>query len=396
MSHLSNCYNVSDFREAARRRLPKFIFEFIDRGAEDEVALAENIEAFRRIKLLTNFCTDLSERDMGTELFGKRLNLPLIIAPTGAAGLCWYKGELELAKAAARAGIPFAISWAALTSMETIAKEAAGRLWYQLYYWTEENLTFETIARACDLGYEALVVTIDTALGRSREYNDRNGFTDPITFNRKIVADLALRPRWCLDVIGRYLATTGMPKHENFPDKYRSSRTKPINDPGLNWKHIEKIREFWPRTLILKGILSRSDAIRAVECGADGISVSNHGGRALDSAVSPIEILPDIADAVGSRTTILLDGGVRRGTDIIKALALGAKAVMIGRATLFATAVAGQDGATKMIDILSTEFEKNMAYVGCRNVKEIGPHILSPRTARELAFGDKPRLHSSE
>jgi (S)-mandelate dehydrogenase len=384
MSRLSNCYNVSDFREMARRRLPKFVFEFIDRGAEDEVALAENIEAFRRIKLVTNFCVDLSERDMGTELFGKRLNLPLVIAPTGAAGLCWYRGELELAKAAAKAGIPFAVSWAALTPMETIAKEAGGRLWYQLYYWTEEDLTFETIARARDLGYEALVVTIDTALGRSREYNDRNGFTDPITFNRKIVADLALRPGWCLDVIGRYLATTGMPKHENFPPKYRNSRTKPINHPGLSWKHIEKIRAIWPRTLIIKGILSRSDAIRAVECGADGISISNHGGRSLDSAVSPIEILPDIADAVGVRTTILLDGGVRRGTDIIKALALGAKAVMVGRATLFATAVGGQSGATKMIDIIGTEFEKNMAYVGCRTVSEIGPHILAPRTAREI------------
>jgi (S)-mandelate dehydrogenase len=387
MSRLSNCYNVSDFREMARRRLPKFIFEFIDRGAEDEVALAENIEAFRRIKLLTNFCVDLSDRDMGTELFGKRLSLPLIIAPTGAAGLCWYRGELELAKAAAKAGIPFAVSWAALTPMETIAKEAGGRLWYQLYYWTEEDLTFETIARVRDLGYEALVVTIDTALGRSREYNDRNGFTDPITFNRKIVADLALRPGWCLDVMGRYLATTGMPKHENFPEKYRNSRTKPNNHPGLNWKHIEKIRKLWPRTLILKGILSEADAIRAVESGADGISVSNHGGRSLDSAVSPIEILPDITDVVGKQTTILLDGGVRRGADIIKALALGARAVMVGRATLFATAVAGQNGAAKMIDIIGTEFEKNMAYVGCRTVSEIGPHILAPRTARDLRGG---------
>ncbi len=386
MSSLSNCYNVSDFREAARRRLPKFIFEFIDRGAEDEVALAENIEAFRRIKLLTNFCVDLTERDMGTDLFGKRSGLPLVIAPTGAAGLCWYKGELELAKAAAKAGIPFSVSWAALTPMDAIAKEAGGRLWYQVYYWTEEDLTFETIARARDLGYEALVVTIDTALGRSREYNDRNGFTDPITFNRKIVADLVLRPRWCFDVIGRYLATTGMPKHENFPETYRNSRTKPINHPGLNWKHIEKIRAFWPRTLILKGILSRSDAIRAVECGVDGISVSNHGGRSLDSAVSPIEILPGIVDAVGSRTTILLDGGVRRGTDIIKALALGAKAVMVGRATLFATAVAGQNGAARMLDIIGTEFEKNMAYVGCRTVMEIGPHILAPRTKIEMGL----------
>lgn len=386
MSRLSTCYNVSDFREGARRRLPKFIFEFIDRGAEDEVALAENIEAFRRIKLVTNFCVDLAERDMGTQLFGTRCDLPLVIAPTGVAGLCWYRGELELAKAAAKAGIPFTVSWAALTSMETIAREAGGRLWYQLYYWTEEDLSFETIARVRDLGYEALVVTIDTALGRSREYNDRNGFTDPMTFNRKIISDLACRPRWCMEVMGRYLATTGMPKHENLPAKYHDTKTKPINHPGLHWKHIEKIRAVWPRTLIIKGILSTKDAIRAVECGADGISVSNHGGRALDSAVPPIEILPDIVAAVGDRTTVLLDGGVRRGTDIIKALALGAKAVLIGRATLYATAVAGQAGAEKMLNIIGTEFEKNMAYVGCRRVSEVGPHILAPRSRLELGI----------
>lgn len=387
MSSLSTCYNVADFRESARRRLPKFIFEFIDRGAEDEVALSENVEAFRRIKLVTNFCVDLTERDMGTSLFGAYCRLPLVIAPTGVAGLCWYKGELELAKAAAKAGVPFTVSWASLTSMETIAKESGGRLWYQLYYWTEEDLSFETIARARDLGYEALVVTIDTALGRSREYNDRNGFTDPITFNRKIVRDLMRRPRWCIDVAGRYLATTGMPKHENFPEKYRNSRRKPTNHPGLHWKHIEQIRAVWPRTLIIKGILNTKDAIRAVECGADGISVSNHGGRALDSAVPPIEILPEIAAAVGHRTTILLDGGVRRGADIIKALALGAKAVLIGRATLYATAVAGQAGADKMLDIIGTEFEKNMAYVGCRRVSEVGPHILAPRTRFALGVG---------
>jgi isopentenyl diphosphate isomerase/L-lactate dehydrogenase-like FMN-dependent dehydrogenase len=386
MSRLSQCYNVADFREGARRHLPKFVFEFIDRGSEDEVALAENIEAFRRIKLQTNFCVDLTERDMGTELFGKRSNLPLAISPTGAAGLCWYKGELELAKAAAKAGVPFTLSWAALTSMDTIAKEAGGRLWYQLYYWTEEDLTFETIARVRDLGFEALVVTIDTALGRSREYNDRNGFTDPVTFNRKVIRDLASRPRWCLGVMGRYLATTGMPRHENFPPKYIDGPGKPVNHPGLSWKHIEKIRAFWPRTLIIKGILSEADAKRAVECGADGISVSNHGGRSLDSAVSPIEILPEIAAAVGKQTTVLLDGGIRRGSDIIKALALGAKGVLVGRSTLYATAVAGRQGAEKMLGILGTEFEKNMAVVGCRRVSEVSPHILAPRTRKALGL----------
>jgi (S)-mandelate dehydrogenase len=212
MSRLDDCYNIADLREGARRHLPKGVFEFVDRGTEDEFALADNREAFRRIKLRTKFCVDLTTRDMGTELFGKRTALPLAIAPTGTAGLCWYRGELALAKAAAAFGVPFTLATSSLTSMETVAKEAGGRLWFQLYVWKEEELSYEMVMRAKNLGYEALIVTIDTALGRSREYNERNGFTDPITLNRKMLTDLALHPRWVLGVMGRYLATTGMPR----------------------------------------------------------------------------------------------------------------------------------------------------------------------------------------
>src|SRR4051794_16149373 len=177
MSRLDDCYNIADLRQAARKHLPKGVFEFIDRGAEDEIALSDNTEAFRRMKLVTRFCVDLTDRDMGTEIFGKRSNLPLAIAPTGIAGLCWYQGELALAKAAAKRGVPFGLATASLTSMETIAKEAGGRLWFQLYFWREEEYSFQIVKRARDLDYEALIVTIDTALGRGREYNDRNGFT---------------------------------------------------------------------------------------------------------------------------------------------------------------------------------------------------------------------------
>jgi isopentenyl diphosphate isomerase/L-lactate dehydrogenase-like FMN-dependent dehydrogenase len=391
MSALSDCYNIADFREAARRHLPRGVFEFVDRGSEDEVALAANRQAFERLKLLTKFCVDLTDRDMGTELFGRRISLPLAIAPTGIAGLCWYQGELALAKAAAAAGVPFTLATSSLTPMEMIAKEVKGRRWFQLYLWKDEESSFEIVSRAQNLDYEVLIVTIDTALGRGREYNDRNGFTDPISLNRKMLTDLALHPRWLLGVMGRYIMTTGMPRHENFPAKYqrritRGTSSMPMNHPGLNWQHIRRLREMWKGPMVIKGVLNEIDARLALENGADGIVVSNHGGRALDSAVPTIEILPNIVKAVGGRTTILLDGGIRRGSDIVKAVALGANAVLIGRATLYAIATAGQEGAEKALKILATEFEKNMAYIGARRISELGPDVFSPATMRLLGY----------
>jgi (S)-mandelate dehydrogenase len=402
MRPIDDCYNVFDLREAARARLPKCVFEFIDRGTEDEVSLAENRAAFQRLKLRTKFMVDLTGRDMSTELFGKPCGMPLAIAPTGAAGLCWYLGELELAKAASKAGVPFTLTTAAITSMDKIAKEAPGRLWYQLYMWAETHYSYEMVARARDLGFEALVVTIDTAAGRNREYNHRNGFTDPFSMNRRAITDMLLHPRWLTGTLLRYLATTGMPRHENYPDKYRHriTRGRPSEEPtryeAMTWRDVGKLRDFWPGILIVKGILSPEDARMAVQHGADGIVVSNHGGRALDSAVSTIDVLPAVVDEVGNRTTVLFDSGIRRGSDIVKAVALGAKAVLVGRATLYGTAVAGEEGAAKALEMLRSEFEKNMAYIGCRNVTELGRDIfVSPtfdpspwaRTHRQAVMG---------
>jgi isopentenyl diphosphate isomerase/L-lactate dehydrogenase-like FMN-dependent dehydrogenase len=264
--------------------------------------------------------------------------------------------------------------------------------------WAETHLTYEMVARARDLGVEALIITIDTAAGRNREYNHRNGFTDPFHINRRVVADMMWHPRWLLGTLAPYVMTTGMPKHENYPEKYRNiSGTRPGREPqrheAMTWRDVAKLREFWPCTLIVKGILSPEDAECAVQSGADGIVVSNHGGRAMDSAISTIEALPDIVDAVGSRTTVLFDSGIRRGSDIIKALALGAKAALIGRATLYGVAVAGQEGAEKALEILRSEVDKNMAYLGCRTVSELGRDIFaSPKFAphREAAKGDLP------
>ncbi|MEE9196418.1 MAG: alpha-hydroxy acid oxidase, partial [Alphaproteobacteria bacterium] len=388
MSRLDRCYNIADMREFARRRLPKGVFEYIDRGAEDEVALADNRAAFRRMKLRTRFLVDLTERDMGIELFGKRSDLPLAISPTGIAGLSWYQGELALAKAAAAKGVPFTLATGSITAMETIAKAAdGGRLWFQLYMWKEEELSYQLVKRALDAGFETLIVTIDGGLGNNREYNRRNGFTIPFTPSRRSLTDMTRHPEWLVGVMFRYLVTTGMPRHENYPEKYQHRIThgtgsaRPMRHQAMVWDDISRMRDFWPGTLIIKGILREEDAVLAVEHGADGVVVSNHGGRALDSAAPTIDILPEVVAAVGDRTTVILDSGIRRGSDIVKALALGADAVMTGRATLYGTAMAGQAGAEKALSILHTEFEKVMAYVGCRTVAEVSADILAPPPA---------------
>lgn len=219
MSRLDRCYNIADFREVAKRRLPKGVFEYVDRGAEDEIAMADNREVFKRLKLRTKFMVDLSKRDMGVDIFGKRIEFPLVISPTGVAGLCWYQGEHQLAKAAAAKGVPFTLATGSITAMEKIA-EAGGRPWFQLYMWKEEKLSYELVGRARDAGFEALIVTIDGALGNNREYNKKNGFAIPFRLSAKSLTDMMLHPEWLAGTMLRYLATTGMPRHENYPAQY--------------------------------------------------------------------------------------------------------------------------------------------------------------------------------
>ncbi|MDH3241055.1 MAG: alpha-hydroxy-acid oxidizing protein [Alphaproteobacteria bacterium] len=384
MSRLDHCYNIADLRKYARRRLPKGVFEYVDRGAEDEIALTDNREAFKRLKLRTRFLVDLSERDMGIELLGKRSELPMAIAPTGVAGMTWYHGEVELAKAAAAKGVPFTLATPAVTPMERVAEVAGGRLWFQLYMWGDVEESYKLVARAKDAGFEALVVTIDSALGNNREYNKRNGFGVPFKPSVRSITDMALHPEWLIGVMGRYVATTGMPRHENYPEQYRHRINRgevgqlgPGRHLSMTWDEIARMRDFWPRKLIVKGILREEDAVHAVENGADAVVVSNHGGRALDSAAPTIDVLPEVVRAVGARTTVILDSGIRRGSDMVKALAMGADAVLTGRATLYGTAVAGQAGAEKALSILYNEFEKTMAYVGCRRVSEVTADIFA-------------------
>ena len=383
MSALDDCFNIADLREAAKRRLPKGVFEFVDRATEDHLALAANRSAFEDVKLRHRSLVDVSNRSTKTMLFGKPAALPMVIAPTGAAGLCWYRGELALAKAAAAAGIPLTLSTASMTAMETIADQAGGRLWFQLYVWKRRDLSYQIIERAKAAGYEALIVTVDSAVPPNREYNSRNGFALPFSPNPRFLMDIARHPSWTLGVMGRYLTTIGMPKHENYPAEFQGTitsgaagRVDAMRIDSLNWDDIAKFRDMWPGILMLKGVNRIDDSLKAIGYGVDGIIVSNHGGRNMDSAAATLDVLPEIVGAVGDKCTVIVDSGVRRGADIVKAVALGAKAVLTGRATLYGTAVGGQEGAAKAIGIIKTEMDKTMAYTGLNSVDEISTDIF--------------------
>jgi isopentenyl diphosphate isomerase/L-lactate dehydrogenase-like FMN-dependent dehydrogenase len=342
--------------------------------------------AFEKIKLKHRALVDVSGRSTTTTLFGKEISLPMAIAPTGAAGLCWYEGELELAKAAARAKIPFTLATAAMTSMEKIAKEANFRLWFQLYVWKQRELSYQLIERARNNGFEALIVTTDTIVSPNREYNAKNGFLLPFHPTWRFTWDIMQHPVWFTTVLMKYFTTIGMPRNENYPDPYR----RPVGtDPGtrevmrqdsLNWDDIRIFRDKWPGVLMLKGINRVDDALKAISYGVDGLIVSNHGGRNMDSAAATLDMLPEIAEAVGDKATVILDSGVRRGSDIVKALALGAKCVLTGRATLYGTAAGGEPGASKAVGFIQTEMDKTMAYTGCNRVDEVSTDIF---------FGDR-------
>jgi isopentenyl diphosphate isomerase/L-lactate dehydrogenase-like FMN-dependent dehydrogenase len=267
--------------------------------------------------------------------------------------------------------------------MEKVAGEVGGTLWMQLYMWADRRLSHQVVRRASAAGFEALLVTVDGAVAGNREYNRRNGFSVPFKYNSRNTTDVLMHPRWMFGVLGRYIANGGMPTRENFPDELKGritsayGGTKETRSDSLNWDDLKALRDIWPGKLLVKGLLHPDDASKSLEHGADGIIVSNHGGRNCDAAPAPIEVLPEIVKAVGDRTTVLFDSGVRRGSDVVKALALGAKMVLIGRSTLYGTAAAGYAGAARALDIYRGEISRGMAQISCNKVSEIGPQHVA-------------------
>ena len=380
MADLSSAINIEDLRSLARRRLPRAIFDFFDGGAEDEVTLRGNREAFERVRLLPKVLVDVSAVDLRTKILGETASLPLAIAPTGGISAGRAGAELALARAAKAAGVPFTLATPAAFTIERVAEEVGGRLWFQLYAVRDREFREKLILRAKDSAYEVLLVTVDLPMSGKRERDPRNGFVTPYKPNWRNSHDVLFKPAWLLEILRH-----GLPGMANF-DGYRFSTPAGTDiatavgremDAGLDWEALKRLRGLWPRKLLLKGVERPDDAERAVALGCDGVVVSNHGGRQLDGAAATLDALPGIVSAIGNKSTVLLDGGVRRGVDILKARALGAQAVLTGRATLFGVIAGGEPGARRALEILSSELERAMKLCGARSVDEIRADLIA-------------------
>jgi (S)-mandelate dehydrogenase len=375
----SRVVSIEDLRRLARRHVPHPLFGFIDGGAEDEVALADNRVAYDRWKFRQRVFVDVSRIDTEVDLFGTPIRFPLAISPTGLAGLAWPRAEVALARAAAAYGIPFTLATPSTSSLERVAREAGGRLWFQLYVLRDRDYMMRLVERARAADYEALVITGDVAVGGKRERDPRSGFTVPLRPRVANMIGLLGHPKWLWQI-----ATHGVPKIENLADwslanvgtQTLAAMAASQFDSALDWDTLQRLRDAWPRRLLLKGVLTAEDTEKAVALGADGVIVSNHGGRQLDCTVAPLDALPEVVRAAGGKLTILIDGGVRRGSHAMKARALGATAVMIGRATLYGVAAAGEAGARHALEILTTEIRRSMALLGRTVVRELDAGIM--------------------
>ena len=377
---LEKAVNIEDLRRLAKRRLPRAIFDFFDGGAEDEVTLRENRAAFERVRLLPRVLVDVSRIQTAVDLLGKPSSMPLAIAPTGGISAGRYGAELMLARAAKAAGVPFTMATPSAFAIERVAEEVGGRLWFQLYAVRNREFRDKLVERARGSGYEAILVTVDLAVSGKRERDPRNGFHTPYSPNWRNSRDVVFKPAWALDMLRNGLP--GMANLVGYPFTTPAG-TDIVTavgremDASLDWEYIKQLRDQWPGKLLLKGVQRADDAQRAASIGCDGVVVSNHGGRQLDGAASTLESLPEVSKAVGNKLTVLLDGGVRRGVDILKARALGAQGVLTGRATLFGAMAGGEPGARRALEILSTELVRAMQLCGVRSAAEIGPHLLS-------------------
>jgi len=368
--------NIEDLRRIARRRLPSFVFSYVDGGSEDEATLRGNRGAFAALRFRPRTLNDVSRRDASTHILGKPAAMPVIVGPTGLNGLSWPNGDLEVARAATAAGLPFCASTVCMSLVEDVARHAPGRLWFQGYVFKERPVTDAIIKRTLDAGFETLVLTSDFPVAGKRERDFRSGLLPAQKFTLATKLNILMHPRWVATV------ARNKPRFVNVERELGPGRD--VNefvghnmfDPALCWDDIKHFRDLWPGKLLIKGILRADDAERAVAAGADGVVLSNHGGRQLDSCISGVDALPDVASAIGGKATIIVDGGVRRGSDIAKAVALGAEAVILGRAPVYGLAAGGAPGVSKALEILQDEFDRTLALTGCRSVAELSPDLL--------------------
>lgn len=374
------CINIADLRLAAARRLPRGVFDFIDGGAGDETTLRDNVTAFERWRLVPRVARNVANRVAETEILGRMAALPLAIAPVGLSGFFHPGGEIALARAAAGRGIPFCLSTNSVASIEEVAKAVTdypGDRWFQIYFLKDRDWMHELLRRAADSDFRALCITVDLPLTGRRERDSRNAFAMPLRPTARSFVDLARRPGWLLGV-----ARSGPMRLGNFVSHGRSGfidvakHVASLFDPSADWDDVARLRDMWKGPVLVKGVLHPDDALRAQAIGVDAIVVSNHGGRQLDHAPAAAAMLPEIAAAVGTGTQVFVDGGIRRGTDILKARALGATACLIGRPAAWGLASAGQPGVERAIDIFADEIDNAMTLLGIRDMPSMDKTFL--------------------
>jgi L-lactate dehydrogenase (cytochrome) len=378
---LARAASVADLRAMARRRLPRGVFDYIDGGAEDERTMAANSAAFAAVSFRPRVLRDVGNIDPSTTLLGRRLPLPLVLAPTGFTRIADPDGELAVARAAGRAGLPYTLSTLSTRSIEEVAEAGAGPKWFQVYVWRDRGLVKEMVGRAATAGYEALVLTVDTAVLGRRERDVRRGFSLPPKIGLGTLVDGVAHPSWTW----RFLRSEPI-RFANVADTASAgdgstavTLSEYVNtqfDPGLSWRDVEWMRSVWAGPLVIKGVQTTDDARLAADAGVEAIALSNHGGRQLDSAPATLDLVAPVADAVGDRLEIVCDGGVRRGSDIVKAVALGARACMAGRAYLYGLGAAGERGVDYVLGLLDADVRRTMALVGASSVAELGHELV--------------------
>jgi (S)-mandelate dehydrogenase len=370
--------SIDDLRRLARRRVPRVAFDYMDGGAESENGLARNRAAFDRLRLVPRYLVDVSSRDISTELFGRRWAMPFGVAPTGLASLIWPGADFMLARAAAAADVPYILSTAATASLEDVAKAAPAHGWFQLYAGNDQAIVDDLVRRAHEAGYPVLVVTVDIPVPGKRDRDLRNGLTLPLRSRPGLLLDVLRRPAWLLAS-----ARAGAPRFRNIEPYVKAARATSLAEAmalqtsgNFDWGRLARVRAAWPGKMVVKGLMAPDDVKRAADEGADGVILSNHGGRQLDAGPAPIELLPRALDAVQGRIPIMLDSGIRRGGDVLRALALGAAFCFVARATLYGVAAGGEPGAAKALAILRDEVDRTLGQIGCRALAELGPDRL--------------------
>lgn len=381
MSRIDSAINIDDLKRMAKRRLPRIMFDFIEGGVEDEVGLRTNANAFRDLRLVPRYYVDTSKREQRATLFGRSYASPFGIAPTGMAGAFRRDAELFLAQAAAEADIPYLMSGAANASMEQGAKLAPKNLWYQIYGARNRDVAADLVRRAIDCGVTTIAVTCDVPVASNRERNRRNGFVRPLRMTLPTILEAMLHPAWVIN----YWRNGGLPMLGNWqpyarpgstPDEVAGMFATQTPDASQTWRDLEAIRTAWPGKLLLKGVMHPEDARIAIGMGVDGLIVSNHGARQLDMMPSPLDVLPMIRASVGPDVPLLLDSGVRRGSDIVAALCMGADFVLTGRATFYGATAGGLEGVKKAVSILQREIDLTLGQLGAVNLDALGPHYL--------------------